>query len=62
MDVGGYAGFQVEIHEPGIALFTFNQPDRLNGMTFAMKRDLVEALLQSQFDDGVRVVAFTGSG
>ncbi len=62
MDVGGYAGFQVEIHEPGIALFTFNQPDRLNGMTVAMKRDLVEALLQAQFDDGVRVVAFTGSG
>jgi 2-(1,2-epoxy-1,2-dihydrophenyl)acetyl-CoA isomerase len=62
MDIGDYAGFEVEVHEPGIALFTFNQPDRLNGMSVAMKRDLVEALLQAQFDDAVRVVAFTGSG
>ena len=62
MDFGGYAGFEIAQHEPGIALFTFNQPDRLNGMTAAMKRDLVEALLQAQLDDAVRVVIFTGSG
>jgi 2-(1,2-epoxy-1,2-dihydrophenyl)acetyl-CoA isomerase len=62
MDTGGYAGFEIEIHDPGIALFRFNQPDRLNGMSVAAKRDLVEALLQAQLDDGVRVVVFTGSG
>jgi 2-(1,2-epoxy-1,2-dihydrophenyl)acetyl-CoA isomerase len=62
MDTGGYAGFEIEMHEPGIALFRFNQPDRLNGMSVAAKRDLVEALLQAQFDDAVRVVLFTGSG
>ncbi len=62
MDVGGYAGFEIEIHEPGIALITFNQPDRLNGMSVAIKRDLVEALLQAQLDPAVRVVVFTGSG
>ena len=62
MDLGGYAGFEIARHEPGLALFTFNQPDRLNGMTAAMKRDLVEALLQAQLDDAVRVVIFTGSG
>jgi len=62
MDVGEFAGFEIGIHEPGIAVFTFNQPDRLNGMTVAMKRDLVEALLQAQFDDRVRIVVFTGSG
>lgn len=62
MDTGGYAGFEIEMHEPGIAWFTFNQPERLNGMSVAMKRDLVEALLQAQLDDRVRLVTFTGSG
>jgi 2-(1,2-epoxy-1,2-dihydrophenyl)acetyl-CoA isomerase len=31
-------------------------------MTQAMKRDLVETILQAQMDDAVRVVVFTGSG
>ncbi|MEE2663098.1 MAG: enoyl-CoA hydratase/isomerase family protein [Myxococcota bacterium] len=62
MDQGGYAGFEVALQGPGIALFSFNQPERLNGMTSALKRDLIEALLQAQFDDAVRVVVFTGQG
>lgn len=62
MEEGRYAGFEIDVHEPGIAVFTFNQPERLNGMTVAMKRDLIEALLQAQLDDAVRVVVFTGSG
>jgi 2-(1,2-epoxy-1,2-dihydrophenyl)acetyl-CoA isomerase len=41
---------------------TFNQPERLNGMTHHLKRDLVETLLQTQMDDAIRVVVFTGSG
>ena len=28
MDLGGYAGFEITRHEPGIALFTFNQGRR----------------------------------
>ena len=62
MELGGYAGFEIGLEEPGIAVFTFNQPERLNGMSVAMKRDLVEALLQAQLDDRVRVVVFTGQG
>jgi 2-(1,2-epoxy-1,2-dihydrophenyl)acetyl-CoA isomerase len=62
METGTFRGFEVVIHEPGIAAITFNQPDRLNGMTQPMKRDLVETLLQAQMDDAVRVVVFTGSG
>src|SRR3954463_11685500 len=62
MQDGSYRGFEVAVHDPGIALITFNQPDRLNGMTQGMKRDLIETLLQAQMDDGVRVVVFTGSG
>jgi 2-(1,2-epoxy-1,2-dihydrophenyl)acetyl-CoA isomerase len=62
MDPATYRGFELTLHDPGIALFTFNQPERLNGMTQGMKRDLVELLLQAQMDDSVRVVVFTGSG
>ncbi len=62
METGLFRGFEVALQKPGIALVTFNQPDRLNGMTQGMKRDLVETLLQAQMDDAVRVVVFTGSG
>jgi 2-(1,2-epoxy-1,2-dihydrophenyl)acetyl-CoA isomerase len=62
METGTFRGFEVVLHDPGIAGITFNQPDRLNGMTQAMKRDLVETILQAQMDDAVRVVVFTGSG
>src|SRR5215831_13550024 len=55
-------GFDVELRDPGIALVTFNQPDRLNGMTQALKRDLIEAVQQAQMNNAVRVVVFTGSG
>ncbi len=62
MQTGTFRGFDLAMHDPGIALITFNQPDRLNGMTQGMKRDLIETLLQAQMDDGVRIVVFTGSG
>lgn len=59
---GTFRGFDVGIQPPGIALITFNQPERLNGTTQDIKRDLVETLTQAQMDDAVRVVVFTGSG
>jgi 2-(1,2-epoxy-1,2-dihydrophenyl)acetyl-CoA isomerase len=62
MQTGLFRGFEVTIHDPGIALITFNQPDRLNGLTQPMKRDLVETLLQAQMDDKIRVIVFTGTG
>src|SRR5262245_49439995 len=62
MRQGKFTGFELVAHDPGIALIQFNEPERLNGMTQAMKRDLVETLLQAQMDDSVRVVVFTGSG
>jgi len=62
MQAGLFRGFEVTVHDPGIALITFNQPDRLNGLTQPMKRDLVETLLQAQMDDKIRVIVFTGSG
>lgn len=62
MQAGLFRGFEVAIHDPGIALITFNQPERLNGLTQQMKRDLVETLLQAQMDDKIRVIVFTGTG
>ena len=62
MQTGNFRGFELTMHDPGIALITFNQPDRLNGMRQQTKRDLVEVLLQAQMDDAVRVVVITGSG
>jgi 2-(1,2-epoxy-1,2-dihydrophenyl)acetyl-CoA isomerase len=57
-----YRGFELSLHDPGIALVTFNQPERLNGMTQDLKRDLVEVLTTAQMDDNIRVVVITGSG
>ena len=62
MLTGKFRGFEVALHDPGIAVITFNQPERLNGMTQPMKRDLIEMLTQAQMDDAVRVVVFTGCG
>ena len=62
MDTGNFRGFEVAMHDPGIAVITFNEPERLNGFTQDAKRDLVEALIQAQMDDLVRVVVFTGTG
>ena len=62
MQTGAFRGFELAMQDPGIAVITFNQPDRLNGMTQGMKRDLIETILQAQMDDAVRVIVFTGSG
>ncbi|MEZ5561020.1 MAG: enoyl-CoA hydratase/isomerase family protein [Pseudomonadales bacterium] len=62
MDTGTFTGFEVGLREPGIAWFQFNTPERLNGMTTAIKRDLIEAVTQAQMDNAVRVLVFTGSG
>src|SRR5215472_12385790 len=43
----GGRGFEVEMRASGIALITFNQPDRLNSMTQSLKRDLVETMHQA---------------
>ena len=62
METGNFRGFELALPDPGIALVTFNQPDRLNGMTQGLKRDLVEVLTEAQMDDSVRVIVLTGSG
>ncbi|MEX0941954.1 MAG: enoyl-CoA hydratase/isomerase family protein [Pseudomonadales bacterium] len=62
MDTGQFTGFEISVEEPGIAWFTFNEPEKLNGMSSAKKRDLIEALTQAQMDNAVRVIVFIGQG
>ena len=62
MQTGSFRGFDVEMRDPGIALITFNRPEKLNGLDQWIKRDLVETLVQAEMDDQVRVIVFTGSG
>jgi 2-(1,2-epoxy-1,2-dihydrophenyl)acetyl-CoA isomerase len=59
---GEYCGFRTLIEEPGVLIVTFNRPESLNASTAPMKRDLVEILTQTQMDDAIRVVIFTGEG
>jgi 2-(1,2-epoxy-1,2-dihydrophenyl)acetyl-CoA isomerase len=59
---GNYQGFDVETTGPGIAVVTFNRPERLNAMGSSTRRDLVEILRIAQLDDEVRVIVLTGTG
>lgn len=62
MDTGEFTGFEVTLRDSGVAWFRFNTPERLNGMTTGIKRDLIEAVTQAQMDHAVRVLIFTGTG
>lgn len=62
MQQGTFRGFEVGLQGRGIAVITMNQPERLNGMTQGMKRDMIEILAEAQMDDSIRVVVITGSG
>ncbi len=59
---GRFRGFEVETGSDGVALITMNEPERLNGTTQPMKRDMTEIITRCQMDDDVRVVVITGSG
>ena len=59
---GSFTGFTVALREPGIAWIEFNTPERMNGMTAAIKRDLIETVTQATMDNQVRVLVFTGTG
>lgn len=62
MREGQFTGFSVEVALTGVGTITFTTPERLNGLTQAIKRDLVEALTQAQMDQRVRSLVIIGSG
>lgn len=59
---GHYQGFGVETEQPGIAVVTFDHPERLNAMSAGARRDLGEVLAMTQLDDSIRVVVLTATG
>ncbi len=62
MKTGPHTGYDVSLLDPGIALIQFNRPERMNGMSTAIKRSLIETRTQAQMDARVRVLVFTGTG
>ena len=48
--------------DDGIAVLTFNDPDRLNAMTEAMGEAIAAAAKELSGDPGLRVVVLTGAG
>jgi len=46
----------------GVCRLTFNRPDALNSLTFAMYAELVDHLESVRYDHDVRVVILTGAG
>jgi 2-(1,2-epoxy-1,2-dihydrophenyl)acetyl-CoA isomerase len=59
---GDYQGFEVALHDPGIAVVTFTRPERLNAMGAGTRTDLSAVLRLAQLDDTVRVIVLTGTG
>jgi 2-(1,2-epoxy-1,2-dihydrophenyl)acetyl-CoA isomerase len=46
----------------GVATVTFNRPEKLNAITFAMVRGVTEFARECGRDDDVRVIVITGAG
>ncbi|MCL5263602.1 MAG: enoyl-CoA hydratase family protein [Chloroflexi bacterium] len=56
-----YDAFLYEVKD-GIATITFNRPDRLNAITFAVYAQLRDLLAELRGDDSVKVLVITGQG
>tara|TARA_B100001123_G_scaffold68017_1_gene75908 strand:- start:1851 stop:2711 length:861 start_codon:yes stop_codon:yes gene_type:complete len=62
LKLGTFTGFSTQLHNKGILEIHFSQAGEWNTTTTAMKRDLIETLLQAQMDNRVRVAMFTADG
>ncbi|MDB5714829.1 MAG: hypothetical protein JWO15_2226 [Sphingomonadales bacterium] len=59
---GRYAGFTLELRDPGIAWIRFERDEgTFNGFTAPMKRDLTDTIEELSFRPDSRVIVFTGS-
>jgi len=55
METGRFSGFEVTLEDPGIAWIRFNTPERMNGMTTAIKRISSKRSRRHMMDNNVRV-------
>ena len=56
-----YTQISLEISE-GIATLTLNRPEKMNAFTNTMMNEIIDAIDQTDADDSVRAVIFTGAG
>ena len=57
----GYSQISLDISE-GIATLTLNRPEKMNAFTNTMMNEIIDAMDQTDADDSVRAVIFTGAG
>jgi 2-(1,2-epoxy-1,2-dihydrophenyl)acetyl-CoA isomerase len=62
MRLDGWTGLDVARPRAGVLQITLDRPDRLNALSVAMKRDLIELLTQVQADEETRAIVLTGAG
>ena len=56
-----YTQISLDISE-GIATLTLNRPEKMNAFTNTMMNEIIDAMDQTDADDSVRAVIFTGAG
>ena len=56
-----YTQISLDISE-GIATLTLNRPEKMNAFTNTMMNEIIDAIDQTDADDSVRAVIFTGAG
>ena len=56
-----YTQISLEVSE-GIATLTLNRPEKMNAFTNTMMNEIIDAMDQTDADDSVRAVIFTGAG
>jgi enoyl-CoA hydratase/carnithine racemase len=54
--------FRYDLAPSGVATLTFQRPDRLNSLTFAVYREMGDVLEALDGEDAVRAVVITGEG
>ena len=59
--MSGYSQIKYEVQGP-VALVTLNRPEKMNAFTRTMMDEIIAAIDESDGDDRVRAVVFTGSG
>ena len=59
--MSSYQTVIVERHE-AVAVLSLNRPDALNSFDSVLRRELLQAVLEVNQDDGVRAVVLTGAG
>jgi len=59
---GRFHGFSVALNDRGVALLTLERPERKNGLTLTIKRELMDWLIHASTNNAIRTIVVTGRG